>query len=131
MRRLAPVTLMIVVWLVAALPALAGGAIPDVALLVGPPDVIEGVYLGDAGFFQGPHHPGAHHEITDIEPGLVPLYRQHPPREPATEAHSGIGESEGESLADMLTVALVVSVTAMVWVGWSRGPEKRKKEVLG
>ena len=33
---------------------------------------------------------------------------------------------EGDSLADMLTVGLVVSVISMVWVGWSRGPEKKR-----
>jgi len=38
---------------------------------------------------------------------------------------------ESQSLADVLTVALAVSVVAMVWVGWNRAPEKAKKEVLG
>ena len=40
-------------------------------------------------------------------------------------------DSEDESLADVLTVGAVVSVVAMVWVGWSRGSMKAKKEVLG
>lgn len=48
---------------------------------------------------------------------------------PAAVTPLPVGD-EGESLAEVLTVGLVVSVVAMVWVGWSRGPEK-KKEVLG
>jgi hypothetical protein len=131
MRRLAPVTLMIVVLMGAAIPALAGGAVWEVAFLVGPPDVYESVYLEDAGLFLGPNHAAAHFEMADVEPGLAHLNRLHPPREPAAEAHTGNADKQGESLADMLTVGLVVSVTAMVWVGWRRGPEKEKKEVLG
>jgi len=132
MRRLAPVTVIIIVCMAAALPAVAGEATPEVALLGSSPDVYEGADLGDAGLFMRPNHAAARFEIADVEPGLVLLYRQHQPREPATGAHTGNVESEGESLADMLTVGLVVSVVAMVWVGWSRGPEKNKKEeVLG
>lgn len=46
------------------------------------------------------------------------------------ESRAATVDGEGESLADVLTVGVVVSVMAMVWVGWSRGPEK-KKEILG
>jgi hypothetical protein len=264
MRRLAPITLMIVVWMGAALPALAGGAVwefeqyqrpgeevlastavswdhtslgtpeqgpyfvylapmdveftwpglPEEAVLVGLVEVYEGPYQDRAGYLMGPNHAVARFEIPDIEPGsyqilqcndpctstlgdivggwdlrilsgpdgrpedeiaaevreaakeLPLLYREDPATrvakkqpvvEPVTPVYvtsgtnpipieaidtareSPFGEGattaveggESESLADVLTVALAVSVVAMVWVGWNRGPEKKKKEVVG
>ena len=229
MRRLAPVTLMIVLWMGAALPTVAGGAVwefekyqspgeevvattavawdhsprgtpeqgpyfvylapmeveftwpdlPEEALLVGLVEVYEGPYQDRAGYSMGPNHAIARFEIPDIEPGsyqilqcndpctstlgdivggrdlrvlpgsdgrpaaviasevteasegLPLLFRQDPHKTIAAESQASNVGSADESLADALTVGLVVSVIAMVWVGWSRGPEKKKKEVLG
>jgi hypothetical protein len=261
MRRLAPITLMIVVWMGSALPAMAGGAVweferyqrpgeevlattavawdhsslgtpeqgpyfvylapmdveftwpglPEDALLVGLVEVYEGPYRNRAGDSMGPNHAVARFEIPDIDPGsyqilhcndpctetlgdiaggwdlrvlpgsdgrpadviaaevreaareLPLLVRLDPPTTVAEElapeavnptagdsatdpvrieaidrgfvasgeARPVAADSEGESLADVLSVGAVVSVVAMVWVGWSRGSMKAKKEVLG
>lgn len=67
---------------------------------------------------------------SESEPArIVAMHRG--PGSSSGEVRPITADSEGESLADVLTIGVVASVLAMVWVGWNRGPEKKDKEVVG